>query len=161
MELTAVLCNYAEAHDNLLFLTGGGINAAVIPPGAPAPYTVSVGIGLIVEVPWTATNQQHSVKVVLQDADGHPVDIVQGPDQRGPFEGEIAFNVGRPPHLEVGEPQAVALAINIAALTLDALGSYVFAVSIDGTEMKRLRYRLATQPGMTLTPGGPVPPLMR
>ncbi|GBE65180.1 hypothetical protein MFM001_16420 [Mycobacterium sp. MFM001] len=161
MELTAVLCNYAEAHDNLLFLTGGGINAAIVPPGAPGPYTINVGIGLIVDVPWTATNQQHTVKVVFQDADGHPVEVQQGPDQRGPFEGEIAFNVGRPPHLEPGQSQSVSLAINVVGLTIDELGQYIFAVSIDGTEMQRLHYRVAAQPGMTLTPGGPMPPLMR
>jgi hypothetical protein len=156
MELTAVLCNYAEAHDNLLFVSGGGINSALIPPGTPGPFAISIGVGLIVEVPWTATNQQHTVHVALQDADGHLVEVPQGPNQRGPFEGAIAFNVGRPPHLETGQAQTVALAINIAGLTIDELGQYIFAVSIDGTEMQRLRYRLATQPGMTLTPGGPL-----
>jgi hypothetical protein len=157
MELTAVLCNYAEAHDNMLFVSGGGIDVALIPPGAPGPYQVSVGIGLIVGVPWTATNQQHTVRVELQDADGHPVEVQQGPDQRGPFEGVIAFNVGRPPHLEAGQSQSVALAINVAVLPIDELGQYVFAVSIDGTEMSRLRYRLATQPGMTISAGGAMP----
>jgi hypothetical protein len=154
MELTAVLCNHAEAHDNLLFISGGGIDTALVPPGAPGPYSITLGIGVIVEVPWTATNQQHTVQVVLQDADGHPVEVQQGPDQRGPFQGAVFFNVGRPPHLETGQSQSIALAFNIPVLPIDELGQYVFAISIDGTEMQRLRYRLATQPGMTLTPGG-------
>jgi len=161
MELTALLCNHAEAHDNQLFVSGGGIDTAVIPAGAPAPFTVTLAIGMIVEVPWTETNQQHTVRLALLDADGHPVEIQQGPDQRAPFEGMVLFNVGRPPLLEPGQPQTVALAINIPVLPLEELGQYVFAISIDGTEMQRLRYRLVGQPGMTLTPGGPIPPLTR
>ncbi|MGO9926225.1 MAG: DUF6941 family protein [Mycobacterium sp.] len=161
MELTALLCNHAEAHDNQLFVSGGGIDTAAIPAGAPPPFMVSIAIGMIVEVSWTETNQQHTVRVSLQDADGHPVEIQQGPNERAPFEGMVLFNVGRPPNLEVGQMQTIALAVNVPALPLEHIGQYVFAISIDGTEMKRLRYRLVAQPGMTLTPGGPMPPVTR
>jgi hypothetical protein len=155
MELTALLCNHAEAHENLLFVSGGGIDVAVVPAGASGPFRISVAIGMIVEVPWTETNQQHKVQIALQDADGHPVELQQGPNQRGPFEGVVLFNGGRPPRLETGQSQSVALAVNVPVLPLEELGQYVFVISIDGTEMRRLRYRLVAQPGMTITPGGP------
>ncbi len=151
MELTAILCNHAEAQNNLLYVTGGGIDRAFIPAGRSEPFTVSLGLGIIIEVPWMATNQEHTVDVELVDADGHPVEVQRGLDEREPFRTQFRFNVGRPRHLEPGETQSVAFAINIPALPLEKLGSYVFTISIDETVLRRLHYRLVQQTGVTIT----------
>ncbi len=155
MELTALLCNHAEAQNNLLYLSGGGIDRIFIPAGQPSPWPVSLAVGMSVEVPWTATNQEHSVHITLQDADGHPVEIQRSPTDRQPFDAEIRFTVGRPPQLEVGESQTVALAVNVPAQPLEKLGLYTFIIAVDGTELKRLPYRLVGAPGITITPSGP------
>ncbi|UQX10040.1 DUF6941 family protein [Candidatus Mycobacterium methanotrophicum] len=154
MELTALLCNHAEAQNNLLYLSGGGFDRVLIPAGQPGPWPVSLAVGMIVEVPWTQTNQEHSVRIALQDADGHPVEVLTSPTDRQPFGTEIRFNVGRPPQLEVGESQSVALAVNVPVLPFEKLGQYTFVISIDGTELQRLSYRLVGQPGITITPSG-------
>jgi hypothetical protein len=155
MELTALLCNHAEAQNNLLYLSGGGIDRTFIPAGQPAPWSVSLAVGMSVGVPWTQTNQEHSVHISLQDADGHPVEMQRSPTDRQPFGAEIRFNVGRPPQLEVGETQTVALAVNVPVLPFEKLGQYTFVISIDGTELRRLPYRLVGQPGVTIAPSGP------
>lgn len=37
MRVDAILCNHAEAVNNQLYLSGGGINVCYFPPGAPPP----------------------------------------------------------------------------------------------------------------------------
>lgn len=80
MKITAMLCNHAEAQNNLLYVSGAGINRAVVQPGNPGPWAISLAIGILVSVPWTATNQQHTVGVRMVDADGQPVKVPTGPD---------------------------------------------------------------------------------
>ncbi len=153
MKVTAVLANHAEAQNNLLYVAGAGIDRSVIPAGLPAPWSVSLAVAILVMVPWTQTNQQHTLDIALIDADGHAVQIPTGPDTFAPFTAQMAFNVGRPPLLEVGEDQTVALAVNVPMLPLSVLGQYRFVVSIDGTPMEELPFRLVNPPGMTIGSG--------
>ncbi|WAJ44130.1 hypothetical protein OK015_23735 [Mycobacterium sp. Aquia_216] len=145
MELTAVLCNHAEAQNNLLYVLGGGIDRTVIPAGRSGPFAISLGIGIVVEVPWSATDEQHTVTVELEDADGHQVEIQRGPGEREPFRAQFHFNVGRPHHLKDGDTQSVAFALNVPVLPFEEVGSYVFAIGLDGTVARRLHYRLIEQ----------------
>lgn len=149
MELTAILCNHAEAQNNMLYLAGGGIDRAIIPAGRSGPFAVSLALGIIVEVPWLATNQEHTVDVELVDADGHPVEVQKGLHERQPFHAQFQFNVGRSPHVEEGETQSVAFAVNMPLLQLEKLGSYEFTIGVDGTILRRVPYRLIAQPGVT------------
>jgi hypothetical protein len=151
MEVTAILCNHAEAVNNLLFVSGGGIDQMMVQPGQPAPWATSLGIGLSVQVPWTATNQEHTVVVSLLDADGHPVVVQTGPETHQDFGVELKFNVGRPPLLKVGASQTVQLAVNVPILPFEKLGVYEFVVAIDGTEQKRLPYTVSGPPGVTVS----------
>lgn len=152
MEVDAILCNHAEAQNNLLYMAGGGIDRALVPPGSPGPYQVSVAVAITIRVPWTATNQQHSLTLTLLDEDDHPVMMPTGPDTTAALEAQAAFNVGRPPILQTGESQIMALAMSFPVLPFQSLGRYVFVLSMDGTEMKRLPYAVMSQPGMTVTP---------
>lgn len=153
MELNAILCNHAEVQNNLLYLAGGGIDRASVPPGAPAPYQISLAVGLTLGVPWTQTNQNHSLSLTLVDADEQPVMVPVGPDTSEPLRADIVFNVGRPPSLITGETQMVSLAINLPGLVLPQLGRYFFVLSVDGTELRRLGYAVMGQTGMTLGAG--------
>src|SRR6202012_491656 len=118
MELTAFLCSHAEVQNNLLYVLGGGIDRAVIPAGRSGPFNVSLSIGIIVEVPLMASEAEHTVEVELEDADGNPIEIQRGPGKVEPFRAQFQFNVGRPGHLEVGESQSVAFALNLPVLAL-------------------------------------------
>lgn len=152
MELNAILCNSAEVQNNLLYLIGGGIDRTFIPPGASAPYNVVVALGMTLTVPWTQTNQQHTLTVTLVDADDHGVQVPTGPETFEDLRAEMQFNLGRPPQLQTGEEQTVSLAVSFPGLPIASLGRYFFVVTVDGTEMKRLPFSLVTQPGMTFGP---------
>ena len=153
MKVTAMLCNHAEVQNNLLYLSGAGIDRSIAPPGSPGPWGINVGIGLIVTVPWTATNEQHRVLVSFVDADGHPVRVPTSPDTEDDFRAEMVFNVGRPPELSVGDEQSVALAINLPGLPLRKLGQYRFNIEVDGSPATDLPYRLVMPAGMTVGMG--------
>lgn len=153
MKVTALLGNHAEAQNNMLYIAGGGIDRAFVPPGATAPYTVTLGIGVQIRVPWTQTNQEHTLEIELVDADNNPVMVPVGPQQQAPVKAEMKFNMGRPPALQVGEDQGVALAMNMPGLPLPRIGDYSFVISIDGSEEERLPYKAAAQPGITVPPG--------
>ncbi|WP_197281276.1 MULTISPECIES: DUF6941 family protein [unclassified Mycobacterium] len=155
MELTAILCNHAEAQNNLLYVMGGGVDRAVIPAGRSGPFTVSLALGIIAEVPWTPTNEEHTVTVDLADEDGHPVEVDKGFGEREPFRAQFRFNVGRPHDLEEGETQSVAFAVNMPLLQLEKLGRYAFTVTIDDDVRRRLHYRLVGQTGVTITSNEP------
>ncbi|BBY36060.1 hypothetical protein MMAN_01940 [Mycobacterium mantenii] len=145
MELTAILCNHAEAQNNLLYISAGGIDQVRIPAGHSVPFTVSVGIGIIVEVPRTASDREHTVDIGLLDSDGCAVEVQKGVDGYEPFRAQFQFNIGRSSSHEADQTQSVAFAVNIPVLRLEKLGSYVFTVSVDETVQRRLPYRLVEQ----------------
>ena len=147
MQLDAFLCNHAEAVNNLLYIAGGGINVGFAQPGAEPPYAANLGIAIMVTVPWEQTNQQHQVEVELLDVDGRPVQLVTGPGSTSTLQLKLAFNVGRPANVAVGDDQIVALAANLASLPLPAVGKYLFIVRIDGHDERKLCYRLMMPSG--------------
>ena len=147
MQIDAMLCNHAEAVNNLLYLAGGGVEIAFAQPGAAPPYLCNLAIGIVATVPWGQTNQQHVVEIVLLTEDGQPVQVPTGPDTHAPLEARLAFNVGRPAGLTVGDDQHVALAANLAALPMPSLGKYEFVIRVDGHDEQRLAYRVMLAQG--------------
>lgn len=148
MRLEAILCNHAEAVNNQLYLSGGGVNVCYFPPGAPPPYAVNLGLGLLITVPWLKTNQQHKVEVELLSEDGAQVQPQQVEGVPGdPVRFEMVFNVGRPAGLQPGDDQTVAGAANLPNLPMPAAGKYEFLVKMDGDEQVRLALRVSPAPG--------------
>lgn len=153
MQLEAFLCNHAEAVNNLLYISGGGTNFGVVSPGSSPPYRVTLGIGLMVTVPWQSTNQKHDLEITLLTEDGDQVQF-QGIDGlQSPVNLRLAFNVGRPPNVPPGDDQHVCLAANFPSLPLPALAKYEFLITIDGSGERKLPYRLTPTPGPQLTYG--------
>lgn len=156
MELAAaLLCNNAEVQNNRLYVLGGGIDQSVVPAGRRGPWSVSLAIGLNIEVPWIEMNKDHPVHIALLDAVGNPVEVQTNSTDRKPFGIDLHFNLGRPPQLETGASQNVALAVNMPMLPFEELGSYAFVISIDDTELRRLPYRLVRQQTMAVAADGP------
>lgn len=144
MEIDVMLCNFAEAAENKLYLVGGGVNSSYV--GPEPPHVVSLGIGAIIHVPYQSTNHAHTLTIDLIDAEGHPVAPFQPDVELPPVQAKMPFNVGRPPILEVGDEQTIAVAVNFANLPLPRLGIYEFVISLDGAEMRRLPLRVRTLP---------------
>jgi hypothetical protein len=118
---------------------------------------ITLGIGAVVQVPYTATNQAHTLNIALLDEDGHPVIpfVPEGAPEPDPIDATVTFNLGRPPGLSHGEAQPYCLAANFT-IGLRELGGYTFVIKVDGTKAKDLSLRVAAAPpAMGIQPGMP------
>lgn len=151
MEVTAFLADSAEAVQGKIYALGIGWNA-IFSPIFPVAHP-RLALGITIQVPYAATNQMHTVTVHLETEDGEQVRLGFNPqpsEEPVPlFELGASFNVGRPPMMVAGDEQVVSFAMTIDQLLFEAPGMFVWVVSIDRTEMKRIPMRLSALP-----PGG-------
>lgn len=145
MQVDAFLADSAEAVQGKIYALGMGWNT-IYAQSFPATHP-RLAIGMIIHVPYIATNQMHTVTVYLQHQDGGrvPIGVRPGPDraETEPIH-ELGgqFNVGRPPLLPAGDEQVVALAMTVDGLRFDKPDLYSWVVSIDGSPVKRLPMRV-------------------
>jgi putative cofactor-binding repeat protein len=144
MEIDVVLCNHAETAENRLYVAGGGINLYFVPPSVP--HVITVGLGCVIHVPYLATNANHHLRVALIDQDAEPVAPWSPKVDLPAVESQQSFNIGRPPIIEVGDEQTVAMALNFPNLPLRSTGLYEFEVTIDGNVMRRMPFRVGIAP---------------
>lgn len=149
MEVEAFLADSVVAAEGKLYVQGAGWNI-VYARAVPTRHD-RIGIGLLIHVPYTATNQAHKFEIRLEDADANTLPIGEAPPDAQVEDGKIRqfggdFNVGRPPDLKPGDEQIVPIALNINGLPFEAAGSYSFVIEIDGSEVKRLTFRLVQVP---------------
>jgi hypothetical protein len=86
------------------------------------------------------------LKVTLIDEDAEPVAPWSAEVDLPSIASEQLFNIGRPPILEVGDEQTIAMALNFANLPLRSTGLYEFEVTIDDSVMRRMPFRIAIAP---------------
>lgn len=136
MEVVMLLCDYAEALNGKLYITGGGWTQY---RGKDA---IACSVAVSLSVPWTQTNQKHSLALELQTEDRETVSDPDGNAVR--IEGE--FEVGRPPGAVPGDPIVNTLAFRFQGLTIPS-GGYRFSFSIDGSEEGVCRFRVSRPEG--------------
>jgi hypothetical protein len=151
MEIDVVLCNHAETAENRLYIAGGGVNLYFVTPSVP--HVITVGLGCVLHVPYLATNESHTLEVILIDEDAKPVAPWSPEVDLPSIASEQLFNIGRPPILEVGDEQTIAMALNFPNLPLRRTGLYEFVVSIDKGVMRRMPFRIAIAPSMARSHG--------
>lgn len=146
VKLDAMLCNYAETVNNLLYLSGGGINTTEIPSGTP-PYALNLGFGLIVTVPPGEVGKSHDLYIELVDEHDQAVALPRADGSEKPLKVVINFAVDATTVLEADDDdQTVALAANLQGLPLPDPGRYEFVLSIGGQELRRLGLRVRAHP---------------
>ena len=148
---------FTKAYDSSPVLTQNLTEAKkLIQRAGTTGKTITIGVAAVVKVPYTATNQPHTLTITLVDEDGNGVSpfVPDGVPDPGPIRGELSFNLGRPAGLSPGEAQPYCLAANFN-IGLRQLGGYIFELAIDGTKMKELSLRVAAAPpGMGLIQAG-------
>ena len=144
MDVDAFIADDVDSVGGKLYTQGAAWN--VIRTEAVPTRHHRLAFGIVVRVPYTATNQKHSLKVFLEDQDGGRVVLNEGgqvPEGEEPLmsmNGE--FNVGRPPELPAGSEQIVPIAMRFNNLVLENVGTYRFTIEIDGTQVKVLPFRV-------------------
>jgi hypothetical protein len=121
VDVTLMLCDFAEAVNGKLYVMGGGWNV-LYAPGEP----VTMAVAAIVAVPWDQTNRPHELALELLTQDGVPVDVEgEGLSVTGEFE------LGRPPGIKPGSSLNAPFVWTFAGLVLEA-GGYEWKLSLNG-----------------------------
>lgn len=140
----AMLCDSAVAVDGKLYVQGGGWNVVAAPK---LPFVVPrIGIALLLGVPYGATDREHQLSVGLADEDGEQLPLGPMQDSGRLTHITVGFGVGRPALIAPGDSQLVPIALNIDGYTLTRPGGYAFAITVDGTEVTRLQFRVHERP---------------
>jgi hypothetical protein len=145
MQVNMMLADYATVHQGKLFISGAGINLMIVAP--TEPYVLNFGVGLTVAIPWTATNQNHRLRIALVDNDERTVPVFRAPPGIVVPEGDEGvilgnFNAGRSPSMEVGEDSIMPLAFQFPNLPIPHPGTYKLTMQIDGTDVGCARFRV-------------------
>jgi hypothetical protein len=146
VDIDAFLADSVATAEGKLYAQGAGWNI-IHTQVVPARHA-RIGIGFIVRVPYTATNQMHKFELYLLNSDGEEMPLGEAPPDAGTADGKIhrlggQFNVGRPPTLQPGDEQLIPFAVNIDGLEFDRADSYRFVLELDGSPEKELRFRVS------------------
>ncbi len=135
MRAQLLLADYAQVAEGKLNVIGAGWTFT-----GPGPSTFA--LGLLLEVPWDATNLDHEVMLRLVDEDGGPVLDPAG----SPVIVLTTFQLGRPAGVAAGVAQSVPLAINFPGLLLPPGGRFEWVLSVDGDTEEGWTVAFATRP---------------
>lgn len=117
--------DFARVVDGKLDVLGAGWAYA-------GPDPVSMGIGVIIDVPWDQTNTRHELSLRLLGEDGEPAQLPAPQGQpAGTIELQTEFEVGRPPGAAAGASMPFAMGLNIAGVPLPPGRRYEWRLAID------------------------------
>jgi hypothetical protein len=135
-----ILADGAQVAGGKLYLLGGGWDILTVNTGFPVDQHAAIAAAF--KVPWNETNQPHNIELAIEDEDGTEKLKVAG-----------QVEVGRPPGILPGQDQRAQIAIDFT-MKLERPGSYVVIARIDGTEGRRVPFRVLAGPNLQTEPRG-------
>jgi hypothetical protein len=138
MNVTLILSDFVEVAEGKLYILGGGWTFK----GQGTP----MGVGIIIEVPWDATNRVHSWTLRLVDADGQAVRAPFGEGGGQPVVVEGQVDVGWPAGHPSGTPLNVPLGINFGPIPLPPGQRFTFVLEVDGEPAENGQVSFSTHP---------------
>jgi hypothetical protein len=136
---TIMLADHVQGAEGKLNLIGGGLRWL-------GPQPATFGIGMVLEFPWEAVGEDHTVKLDLIDGDGIPVELPQGDGMTGPFGFEATLPVAAPPGSKRGVPVNVCIAISMVQMQIPPDGRFEFRMEIDNEAHEDWRIGFNTRP---------------
>jgi hypothetical protein len=120
--ITVFTADYVAAESGKLYVSGGFFSAINF-PSFPAVHP-SLGIGIVLRVPFREYHRDHHFTITLIDADNNPLDLrVEG-----------QFRVGADPQMRFGDPTIMPMAVNASGVRFERSGDYKLAVTVDGQQ---------------------------
>lgn len=147
MEVNAFIADDVEAVNGKLYTLGAGWDV-IRTRQLPTRHDL-LGLGVIIRVPYTATNQKHTLEVGIEDEDGGIVPLNEGGLTEGAETVEALggeFNIGRPPNLPAGAEQVVAVAFKFKNVVFEREGFFRIPIRIDGTQVTSIPFRIEIPP---------------
>ena len=132
-----ILADQAEVLNGKLYMMGGAWDRRMI-RDIKVPVGISMVIGVL--VPWTLTNQQHSLQIKLVDGDGNTIGQ----------QAAASIAVGRPIGATAGQSFRAMAVIN-GSWTVPGGGAYSAIVTVSDRTEKRVVFYAVEPSG---EPGG-------
>jgi hypothetical protein len=134
------LADRAEVVGGKLYVMGGVIDHFFVPA---LPSEITFGVALSVLVPWHETNRPMQLHLGLRNLDGAEIAGLDWP-----------LISGRPPILQPGDAQHLALAVPEMRVEIPEAGSYLISASLNAEEQAKYTFRVSHAP----QPQVPQPP---
>ena len=135
MKLTsAMLADAAQVQSGKLFVLGGGFDTISVRK-LPATHR-SLSLAMVAEVGPDERQQDLELLVHLVDEDGAEVGVTA--------KGKL--RVGAPPNLPPGSPSIVPIVSPFHNVTFPEAKGYAFVISMNGTELTRVKFRVVEIP---------------
>lgn len=115
---TAMLCDYAQVREGLLFISSGGVTRC---HRAEFPATINVFIALVIELDRIEAQRPHSMRVHIADEDGREIADVNG-----------TFEFGSAEMLLLDERPTIPLALDVRNAIVERYGPVQMSVYLDG-----------------------------
>lgn len=129
---TAILCDFAEVREGLLFVVAGGVTR-LFREEWPGPMNVC--LALIAELDRTERERPHELDVEIIDADGVSVARIRGGFQQGPG-----------PDTDIHEITFFPFTFDLRQVGIAHPGWYSIGIQIDEGHMHTLRFRAGPPP---------------
>jgi hypothetical protein len=131
MKLTsAILADAAQVQSGKLYVLGGGFDTISVRQ-LPATHR-TVSLAMVAEVGPDERQQDLELVVDLVDEDGAELGVMA--------KGKL--RVGAPPNLPPGSPSIVPIVSPFHNVTFPEAKGYAFVVSVNGTELARVKFRV-------------------
>ncbi len=131
MKMTsAMLADSAQVQSGKLFVLGGGFDTISV-RSLPAVHR-SLSVAMVAEVPPEERQRDLELEINLVDEDGNEMGVAA--------KGKL--RVGTPPNLPPGASSIVPIVSPFHNITFPEAKGYSFLVSLNGTELARVRFRV-------------------
>lgn len=142
MQIDLMVCDHAQVTGSKLFISGGGINRMMVPPGATAPYLINFSVAGVVTLSPADAAIDHVFGFRLMTADERTPTLA-GPDRSAPVvNGELVTVAG---DQVATEDQLISVAFSFNGVPLANLGEHAVIVTVDGIETRRLSFVVEAQ----------------
>jgi hypothetical protein len=130
--------DHAAVENGKLYVNGGFWNRLNFPT---YPAVLTFSIVAVIHIPWRAHHQNHTFSISFQDADG----------QTTPNRLEGKFSTGTSPDMRPGDSTDFKFAVQVSNFVFQRAGDFAAVLQVDGTEIKRWRFRAVQVVGASPT----------
>jgi hypothetical protein len=129
MELsTALLCDFAQVREGLLFVSSGGVTML---NRSEWPAPMAVHLALVFDLHPTEALRPHELQIIVQSADGERVAEVTG---------GLQVNPDAVAAVPVGGRISIPFALNLTAVKLENPGRYSLEILIDANHVRSIDF---------------------
>lgn len=127
MEISsALLCDFAQVREGLLFISSGGVTR-LWRPELPAP--LGVMLAAVVEIDVVEARVSHEIQVRIVDEDGGEAASIHG-----------GLEVGENVELNVGERLVMPIPFDVRNVALPRYGAYDVSIYVDDQHQRTLNF---------------------